>query len=106
MKRVLTSVVLLTGLLGLSAGTAVAQPLTSVDVSTPASISADCKSYWPSPYQVCGPIRDLYDSLGGPTGTLGFPKSAEVLDADGVGKQSEFFGGTIRWTPSTGAYVI
>ncbi|WP_354541620.1 hypothetical protein [Rhodococcus sp. OAS809] len=39
-------------------------------------------------------------------GTLGYPKSAEILDADGIGKQSEFFGGTIRWTPSTGAYVV
>jgi len=94
MKRVLLSTALLAGLLGLGTGTSLAQPL-SPFAAAPVSTSADCQSYWPSPYQVCGPIRDLYASLGGPTGVLGFPKSAEVLDPDGIGKQSEFFGGTI-----------
>ncbi|MFI7166945.1 LGFP repeat-containing protein [Rhodococcus erythropolis] len=105
MKRVLLSAALFAGLLGLGTGTSLAQQLPPIE-DTSVSTSADCQTYWPSPYQVCGPIRDLYTSLGGPTGTLGFPKSAEVLDPDGIGKQSEFFGGTIRWTPSTGAYVV
>ncbi|WP_134999794.1 LGFP repeat-containing protein [Rhodococcus sp. 311R] len=106
MKRIATSVVLCAGLLVLGGGTSIAQPFTPTDVNTPLSANTDCKSYWPSPYQVCGPIRDLYDSIGGPTSSLGFPKSAESLDPDGIGKQSEFFGGIIRWTPSTGAYVV
>ncbi|MCS4255976.1 uncharacterized protein with LGFP repeats [Rhodococcus erythropolis] len=105
MKRALLSTALLAGLLGLGTGTSLAQPLPPV-AEAPISTNADCQTYWPSPYQVCGPIRDLYASLGGPTGALGFPKSAEVLDPDGIGKQSEFFGGNIRWTPATGAYVV
>lgn len=106
MKRIIASVFLFAGILAVGTGISAAQPTTPVDAIRPVSSNGDCKSYWPSFYQVCGPIRDLYESLGGPAGTLGFPKSAEMLDPDGIGKQIEFFGGTIRWTPSTGAFVM
>lgn len=106
MKRTIASVFLCAGFLAVGTGISAAQPATPVDATTTVASNGDCKSYWPSFYQVCGPIRDLYESLGGPAGTLGLPKSAETLDPDGIGKQIEFFGGTIRWTPSTGAYVI
>ncbi|BAH56075.1 hypothetical protein [Rhodococcus opacus] len=66
--------------------------------------AADCKGYWPSPYQVCGEIKDLYDSLGGPSSSLSFPKGNEVTNPDGS-KRQEFLGGAIVWTAATGAYV-
>ena len=64
-----------------------------------------CQSYWPSPYLVCGEIRDFYASLGGPSGALSFPKAAEVTNPDGS-KQQAFINGTIAWTAATGAYII
>ncbi|MGW0020930.1 LGFP repeat-containing protein [Rhodococcus sp. NPDC003382] len=66
--------------------------------------AASCQSYWPSPYQVCDEIKDLYASLGGPAGALGFPTSAQQpFGVDGL--RQTFTGGVIVWTPATGAYV-
>ena len=68
------------------------------------SVAGTCQSYWPSPYLVCGEIRDLYNSLGGPSGSLSFPKTAEITNPDGSTQQA-FINGTITWTAATGAYV-
>lgn len=68
------------------------------------SVAGNCQSYWPSPYEVCGEIRDLYNSLGGPSGSLSFPNAAEITNPDGS-KQQTFIKGTIIWTAATGAYV-
>lgn len=65
-----------------------------------------CRVYWPSPFQVCGEIRKLYDSIGGPTSFLTFPKSNELTNPDGVGKRTEFINGFIYWHPSTGAHSV
>lgn len=65
-----------------------------------------CKVYWPSPYQVCGLIRELYDSIGGPQSFLTFPKSNELTNPDGVGKRTEFINGFIYWHPNTGAHTV
>ncbi|EOA63865.1 hypothetical protein J433_11997, partial [Corynebacterium glutamicum MT] len=65
-----------------------------------------CKVYWPSPFQVCGEIRKLYDSIGGPTSFLTFPKSNELTNPDGIGKRTEFLNGFIYWHPSTGAHTV
>ncbi|HIW95992.1 MAG TPA: hypothetical protein H9867_05840, partial [Candidatus Corynebacterium gallistercoris] len=35
----------------------------------------NCRTYWPSPYRVCGAIREKYDALGGPASFLTWPKS-------------------------------
>lgn len=68
-----------------------------------AQTATACTSYWPSPYQVCDEIRDLYTALGGPTGSLGFPTSS--AQTDGGGLRQAFVNGSIFWSPSTGAYV-
>ncbi|WP_092261163.1 LGFP repeat-containing protein [Corynebacterium cystitidis] len=65
-----------------------------------------CKVYWPSPFEVCGAIRELYDSMGGPKSFLTFPKSNELTNPDGVGKRSEFVNGFIYWHPKTGAHTV
>ncbi len=75
-----------------------------VATAAPAEVAADCQSYWPSPFQVCDQIKDLYNSLGGAASPLGFPSSAaQAYGTDGL--RQSFTGGAIIWTPSTGAYI-
>ena len=52
--------------------------------------AATCQSFWPSPWQVCGEILDLYKSLGGPAGTLPCPQGSEAPAGDGVGTRQVF----------------
>ena len=65
-----------------------------------------CRTYWPSPFKVCGKIREKYDSLGGPQNFLTWPKSDELKVPDGVGRRNEFVNGFIYWHPNTGAHPI
>lgn len=65
-----------------------------------------CRTYWPSPYKVCGAIREKYDSLGGPRSFLTWPKSDELGVPDGVGRRNEFINGFIYWHPKTGAHSV
>lgn len=85
------------------AGISTAQAVPNSGSSTLVA-AADCQTYWPTPYKVCGEIRDLYNSLGGPSSALSFPSGPEVTNPDG-NKYSTFLNGTIRWSSSTGAYV-
>jgi len=76
----------------------------AVATAAPAEVTADCQIYWPSPFQVCDQIKDLYNSLGGAASPLGFPSSAaQAYGTDGL--RQSFTGGAIVWTPSTGAYI-
>lgn len=65
-----------------------------------------CGVYWPAPFEVCGAIKNLYDSIGGPTSFLLLPKSNELTNPDGVGRRSEFVNGFIYWHPRTGAHSV
>lgn len=65
-----------------------------------------CKVYWPSPFEVCGLIKEKYDKAGGPTSFLLLPKSNELTNPDGIGKRSEFVNGYIYWHPKTGAHTV
>lgn len=65
-----------------------------------------CKVYWPSPFEVCGLIKEKYDKVGGPTSFLLLPKSNELTNPDGIGKRSEFVNGYIYWHPKTGAHTV
>jgi hypothetical protein len=60
-------------------------------------------------YEVHGAILARYDALGGSAAFLGFPISDET-DVRGVGgangKLSRFVGGTIYWSPATGAFEV
>ncbi|WP_225723559.1 MULTISPECIES: LGFP repeat-containing protein [Corynebacterium] len=69
-------------------------------------VGQDCRTYWPSPYKVCGAIREKYDQLGGPQSFLTWPKSDELGVPDGVGRRSEFVNGFIYWHPTTGAHPV
>jgi hypothetical protein len=51
-------------------------------------------------------IDDKYAELGGPDGFLGQPTSSEADAPDGVGRYQHFQGGSIYWTPDTGAHEV
>lgn len=52
------------------------------------------------------PILRKWTELGGPDGFLGPPETAETTCPDGRGHYVHFAGGSIYWTPETGAHAI
>jgi uncharacterized protein with LGFP repeats len=65
--------------------------------------------YW-SPgtgaHEVHGAIRELWGNLGWERGFLGYPLTDETPTPDGVGRFNHFQGGSIYWTPQTGAHEV
>ena len=65
--------------------------------------------YW-SPntgaHPVWGQIGSKWGSMGWETGALGFPVADEVTNPDGYGKRQQYQGGTIYWSPNTGAHPV
>jgi uncharacterized protein with LGFP repeats len=65
--------------------------------------------YW-SPatgaHELHGAILAKYNALGGPPSFLGFPVTNESVTPDGVGRYNHFEGGSIYWTPNTGAHEV
>lgn len=57
-------------------------------------------------HEVHGAIRDKYNQLAGPAGFLGYPTTDETGAPDGVGRYNHFQGGSIYWTPQTGAFEV
>ncbi|HXD10062.1 MAG TPA: hypothetical protein VN653_08375 [Anaerolineales bacterium] len=65
--------------------------------------------YWTSQtgaHEVHGDIRELWKNLGWETGFLGYPLTDELPTPDGVGRFNHFQGGSIYWTPETGAHEV
>ena len=68
--------------------------------------------YWilrtapPQIYEVHGAIWHLYKTLGTYSSVLGLPLTDETEGPDGVGRFNHFAGGSIFWTPSTGAHEV
>lgn len=65
--------------------------------------------YWsPSTgaWEVHGAIRSKYSSLGWERSFLGYPLTNENTCPDGVGRYNHFQGGSIYWSPSTGAREV
>jgi uncharacterized protein with LGFP repeats len=54
---------------------------------------------------VRGPIRDLWAATGWERG-LGYPTSSVAATPDGRGQYAHFQGGSIYWTPETGARAV
>ena len=71
--------------------------------------SASATAY-PSPAggtrQVGGYIGVHYAALGGPSGVLGGPLTDELATPSGYGRYNVFAGGSIYWTPATGAWAV
>jgi uncharacterized protein with LGFP repeats len=57
-------------------------------------------------HEVHGQIRDKWASLGWERSFLGYPITDELSIGDGRGRYSNFQGGTIFWSPETGAHTI
>ncbi len=65
--------------------------------------------YWtPSTgaFEVHGMIRDKWAELGWEPGVLGYPITDETPTPDGIGRYNVFQGGSIYWTPDTGAHEV
>lgn len=65
--------------------------------------------YW-SPatgaWEVHGSIRAKYSSLGWEKSFLGYPLTNESTCPDGIGRYNHFQGGSIYWSPATGAWEV
>ncbi|MFD0483990.1 LGFP repeat-containing protein [Kineococcus sp. GCM10028916] len=55
---------------------------------------------------VRGAIDDYWWAHGGPTGRLGLPTGSEARTEDGSGYSTTFTGGTVFWSPATGARTL
>lgn len=65
--------------------------------------------YWaPSigAHEVHGAIREKWSGYGLEQGLLGYPLTDETPTPDGVGRFNHFQGGSIYWTPATGAHEV
>lgn len=65
--------------------------------------------YWTpntSAHDVRGAIRVTWAALGWERTNLGYPITDELGTPDGIGRYNHFQGGSIYWTPSTGANEI
>ena len=70
--------------------------------------------YWSAAtgaHAVRGAINQHYKALGGPVGVLGYPVTDELATPDGTGRYTHFTGqnpqgGSIYWTPGTGAWAV
>jgi Zn-dependent metalloprotease len=58
------------------------------------------------PFIVYGAIRVKWNSLGAEEGFLGMPTTDELSTACGGGRFNHFQGGSIYWTPATGAHEV
>ncbi len=57
-------------------------------------------------HEVHGAIREKWESLGWEKSFLGFPLTDETVTPDGQGQYNHFQGGSIYWSPSTGAFEV
>ncbi len=65
--------------------------------------------YWTAAtgaFEVHGQIRDAWAAHGWEAGVLGYPLTDERKTPDGVGRYNVFQGGSIYWSPSTGAHEV
>jgi uncharacterized protein with LGFP repeats/GH25 family lysozyme M1 (1,4-beta-N-acetylmuramidase) len=69
----------------------------------------DGSIYWTpgtGAWSVRGSIRDRWASLGWELSVLGYPVTDENGTPDGVGRYNHFQGGSIYWSPGTGAWEV
>lgn len=64
------------------------------------------KTYTPRAFEVHGAIREKWKSMGWEKSFLGFPITDELTTPDGQGRYNHFEGGSIYWSPSTGAFEV
>jgi uncharacterized protein with LGFP repeats len=57
-------------------------------------------------HEVHGAIWGTYQNQKGEAGFLGYPLTNESVTPDGIGRYNHFQGGSMYWTPSTGAWEV
>ena len=57
-------------------------------------------------HEVHGLIRARWSSLGWERSFLGYPLTDETATPDGIGRYNHFQGGSIYWSPATGAWEV
>ncbi|WP_337060111.1 CAP domain-containing protein [Kineococcus sp. G2] len=57
-------------------------------------------------HRLQGSILARYQAAGGPGSVLGLPTTSELTTPDGIGRYTHFDGGSVYWTPATGAQVV
>jgi uncharacterized protein with LGFP repeats len=57
-------------------------------------------------FETHGAIRGKHGDYGFENGFLGFPVTDETPTPDGIGRYNHFEGGSIYWTPATGAHEV
>lgn len=57
-------------------------------------------------HEVHGLIDTRYRTAGAATSVLGLPVTDETITADRVGRFNNFVGGSIYWSPASGAHVV
>ena len=65
--------------------------------------------YWTSAtgaHEVHGAIRARWQSLGWEKSFLGYPLTDETKTPDNIGRYNHFQGGSIYWSPNTGAWEV
>ncbi|MBY6709092.1 hypothetical protein HQ308_20080 [Rhodococcus sp. BP-241] len=65
-----------------------------------------CQRYWPTSFDVCGAIRDKYNSLGGVSSFLWLPTSGNIVNPGGAGERVTFVNGPIYWSAAGGAHPV
>ncbi|MCI2238311.1 CAP domain-containing protein [Kineococcus sp. TRM81007] len=76
---------------------------------TTSTVSAPATGTWTNhgvTHRLQGSILARYQAAGGPGSVLGLPTTSELSTPDGVGRYTHFDGGSVYWTPSTGAQVV
>ncbi|MDQ6650395.1 MAG: SpoIID/LytB domain-containing protein [Actinomycetota bacterium] len=57
-------------------------------------------------FEVHGAIAATWSAVGGVTGFLHYPVANEQATSDGAGRYGQFQGGSVYWTPATGAHEV
>src|SRR4030095_2778287 len=90
-----------------------AAPPTATSTLTPTYTPTSTLTFTPTitltPSLTSEPLTEIYRkylSLGGPNGFLGNPVGPESRMPDRVGSYRDFQGGSIYWSPRTGAYEV
>jgi peptidoglycan/xylan/chitin deacetylase (PgdA/CDA1 family) len=61
---------------------------------------------WTGAHEIHGAIRDRWSGLGWETSFLGYPLTNETTTPDTIGRYNHFQGGSIYWSPATGAWEV
>ncbi len=86
-----------------TAGAAFASALLALAVQVPRAAADDgvfCG------HHVQGAILAKYQEMGGEESPLGCPKTDELTTPNGVGRYNTFVGGSIYWSPDSGAHPV